>query len=717
MKIKGVEGLTPELIRAEVDRGARFVVYTYCISLFVVTLKRPSDVYLIPAGQSRLTKGLPFTLLSLVMGWWGFPWGPIYTVVALVKNFGGGDDVTDGVLNAIGVATPSAPPPLPLTGSMPEPTFTSAASRPPGRPSTFSRAQLIRGVSILAAVVVAIYAIVCFSLGQSVDAVVLSGLPAPYTVRVNGQEVAVPAHGQTKISLKVGEVTVAGLPGGGSETFQIDSPFFSRPFDRKVVVICPDRLAVFYQYDVVYKADNQRSDAGAPDEKPQIFVNQLAYVLPKPDYFFEPQPARIQMSKQGFETRSRITELPSMSAADVVHTIEHQVNSEAAKAYLSRWASVDPDNEEIGRLVAQHLGLASHLALLEPHLEERPVRVNVHRWYQNYTERLKPEVDLEKKYAAWAAAEPDNGALLYLQGRIEKDPTRARPLMEKALTVSHPCAHAHFALAYLDNSVARYDSALAHTTQAEAAGLALEHVKALKRDALFGLGRHDTLLADLQRERKAARQAVQVIGEELQCQVLQAPQRSVQAIVDAASRELKGEFTAEERENIKAYWASVAYYAQGQERAFAQEARKLKLPVYAFEAAISERDLDAALEALKTEPQSGPVAHLDLYLAAMQSGKATQAEQHWKAAVDAMAQWRGEYYLIARHLNGEAALTPEQICDLTMSRDDKAVLLTALGLRFPEQRERFHQMAARLNVTPDFPQLLVKSVLAMNASK
>ena len=39
-----------------------------------------------------------FSLLSLFLGWWGFPFGPIFTIWALVVNFGGGRDVTHEVL-------------------------------------------------------------------------------------------------------------------------------------------------------------------------------------------------------------------------------------------------------------------------------------------------------------------------------------------------------------------------------------------------------------------------------------------------------------------------------------------------------------------------------------------------------------------------------------------------------------------------------------------
>ena len=94
MQITGAEGMSPDQLDFEIQRGAKLVFYTYCVSLLIITFKRPSPVYLIRAGESRLGKGLPWILLTLVLGWWGIPWGPIYSVQSLITNFRGGKDVT-----------------------------------------------------------------------------------------------------------------------------------------------------------------------------------------------------------------------------------------------------------------------------------------------------------------------------------------------------------------------------------------------------------------------------------------------------------------------------------------------------------------------------------------------------------------------------------------------------------------------------------------------
>lgn len=74
-KVVGIEGMTTAEVDLELQRGGRFVVYLYTISLVVVTLRRGSNIYFIRSGENPLMKGLPYTLLSLVAGWWGVPWG------------------------------------------------------------------------------------------------------------------------------------------------------------------------------------------------------------------------------------------------------------------------------------------------------------------------------------------------------------------------------------------------------------------------------------------------------------------------------------------------------------------------------------------------------------------------------------------------------------------------------------------------------------------
>jgi hypothetical protein len=105
-KIVGFEDIkSGDQLQEEVRQGGKFVMYQYCISLFVITFKRFSKIYFIRHDQSAVMKGLPFTLFTLVLGWWGLPWGPIYTVQTLWINLRGGKDVTKEVIAPLASST------------------------------------------------------------------------------------------------------------------------------------------------------------------------------------------------------------------------------------------------------------------------------------------------------------------------------------------------------------------------------------------------------------------------------------------------------------------------------------------------------------------------------------------------------------------------------------------------------------------------------------
>jgi hypothetical protein len=99
--IRGIGRMTVGEMRAEVRQGARFVVFEYVWSLLVVTRRKTSAVFFLRPGESVFWKSLPYNLVTLVLGWWGFPWGPAFTIGAVKDNLQGGHDVTQRVIEQI----------------------------------------------------------------------------------------------------------------------------------------------------------------------------------------------------------------------------------------------------------------------------------------------------------------------------------------------------------------------------------------------------------------------------------------------------------------------------------------------------------------------------------------------------------------------------------------------------------------------------------------
>ena len=98
MKADEFLNLPPQQILAEIDRGARVVIFQYVISVVILTFRRNSPLQYIAPGESAAAKSLPWTLVALLLGWWGIPFGFIYTPMVLYKNLNGGVDVTPKLL-------------------------------------------------------------------------------------------------------------------------------------------------------------------------------------------------------------------------------------------------------------------------------------------------------------------------------------------------------------------------------------------------------------------------------------------------------------------------------------------------------------------------------------------------------------------------------------------------------------------------------------------
>jgi hypothetical protein len=99
MEIKNIDGLSVSQIKQLVNEGGKFVIFPYAISIVIMSFKRNSNIYFIRSGENSLSYSYPFVLLNLVLGWWGFPWGPIYTIGSLYRHIMGGQDITQEVLS------------------------------------------------------------------------------------------------------------------------------------------------------------------------------------------------------------------------------------------------------------------------------------------------------------------------------------------------------------------------------------------------------------------------------------------------------------------------------------------------------------------------------------------------------------------------------------------------------------------------------------------
>ncbi|HET7377877.1 MAG TPA: hypothetical protein VFK30_14290, partial [Anaerolineae bacterium] len=101
VKINGIGRMTVGEMREAVKNGARFVVFEYVLSFIVISRRRVSLTYFVRPGESMFAKSLGYNLITLLMGWWSFPFGPGLTIGAIRDNLRGGTDVSVKVIDQI----------------------------------------------------------------------------------------------------------------------------------------------------------------------------------------------------------------------------------------------------------------------------------------------------------------------------------------------------------------------------------------------------------------------------------------------------------------------------------------------------------------------------------------------------------------------------------------------------------------------------------------
>ncbi|WP_395742417.1 hypothetical protein [Prosthecobacter sp.] len=99
--MSGTEGMTIQQVEDDVLRGGRFRIFRWNFSLVVMSFQRSSGIHYIRAGHGPGAHALPWTLLSMMVGWWGIPWGIVFTIQTIYTNCMGGKDVTPELLSAV----------------------------------------------------------------------------------------------------------------------------------------------------------------------------------------------------------------------------------------------------------------------------------------------------------------------------------------------------------------------------------------------------------------------------------------------------------------------------------------------------------------------------------------------------------------------------------------------------------------------------------------
>lgn len=700
MKILGIEGMGASELSFELQRGGRFVFYKFCVSALYVTYRRSSDIYFIRPGESTRRRGWRYTLLSLLAGWWGFPWGPIYTIGSIATNLGGGVDVTDQVAASLkGVAyTPD------ITGPV---------------------AQGVRPMWILAALG-GIAALVLLGFGsvfwyasrhQHMD--VVNGFGVPVAVSVPGVgRIVVPKRDRVRLTLPEGARIVGVRVGkAAAEKVKIDiqSGFWATLKGRDAFVLNPGRGAVLYWETATYSEDPGPGDKGdfrLYSGKPFLTVRNV-------DYIFEsfPKTVEIDENEKAVKTRLDVVRLPPVRLVEAMERLKSP--ADRILSYAEAHLTFEPPD---GSLLKAYLleCVTSHqekmgVDFLRRGLAARPVRVEWHRAYQDLSRALGRQDEVAAQYDEMLKESPGNSALLYLRGRLCSSNRESVGYFARSIDADPRNPYPWFADAYCYLSEGHLHKALGACRRALALNSSNGDARTMLFKIRFALGDLPALKDEAQSALKRSPGDFEPLDDLLQVCAAQGDKRGARAAVDGFLSHIKGESAARKAEDRAMVRAILAYY-EGDAKAclddLTRAAPSLGAKFQRFQAHLAHLQMtEAELDVQALPGANSAYDHLALAEGWRLAGNGAMARVEMSTTIKKFSASGTRRRTVASLLKGGCPLVLAKVDDLDLEADQKALLCICLAPLYPARRQALLTRARKLDLDLAPPHLLLKTAL------
>jgi len=537
-------------------------------------------------------------------------------------------------------------------------------------------------------------------MGQSRKVYLVNGTNQPYTVLVQGVERLMPANYVFPIQVSEGDVEVVfqgpklGLP---PIRCQIETSFWSRPFEGHTFVINPDQSAIIVEEEIFYAVANPRQGSA----KPQI--GKPFYSMEDLDYEFVEFPPTLQL-KGGAEVRKTRVALATDSSPEARLAFAQGLNPQEQVELCQRVLLLDPNSTRFLNWLAVLVGPNDMIAFLEPRLDDLPLRVEWHRLYQTQMERVHPETDLRPRYRKLLADSGGSADALYLLGRADPDLEEGGKLFRQAAVAARPSGYAFQALAYRAMCEGSFADAAMHLEKALPLMADKTYASEMYFNSLLAGGEFDRLQQALQKEPQVPLRSYQVNTRIIRL------------------RAIRGD-KAGARQKL----AEVVQSYQPQHRVMVQKLLETELCCY-------ENDLDCYLKATEGGVASFPSALLRgqlkqaadlanskggdsiayrglLYLAAVRANDKKLAESSWYDLLDVLKAEGRQEKIVAEILEGRKPLTPGVAQRVPIDPNAKRVLLAVLAQRYPDQSADLLALSRKLDFHHDAISLCLGKVL------
>lgn len=586
-----------------------------------------------------------------------------------------------------------------------------AGSETPATAETPAKAKF--GLSTLALIIaigISVFGIISYNKARSREVYLINGLDKPYTIKIADQSYILDPNQPTLINVPEGslEVTVPDESFSiARQNIEIKTSFWSRPFHNAIFLLNPDSVAPIYWEKVYY--------AGEGDDPPQgnndLFVGQTLYVFEDIDFIFDPFPETIALVPGIHVAKERLSLLSDIELGPVQITtmLADLKGKEVAVEYLKKEIQYYPHKDIYINLLYGQTEPEKFIEIIQPGLDEYPVRIDLHRLYQEAMEKTDSQYNIETEYRSRLEKNTKNPALQYLLGRTMRDPREAEILYQQSVSGENPCSYGYNAMAYQKMSISEYEQALQNARKAIQIEPDSFNFRHSLRSALEAAGHYDEAIAEYRKEQqKNPASFIFIIGEIrllLRKSGIEQAQDRIN-VIKARITELYGEQLLD---YLETYIGAEVAYLTGDLQKYRELKQDSPSAGERIKCALTcsgpiDDNLLAELE------QTDPYIYLLLYIAEQRSGKKELSDKHLRVALNLLKKERWEHKFIADCLAGKETSVPDIICALPMLPKEKAILLAVLGVKYPEQKNVYFELANKLNYDRSFPHLFLKSL-------
>lgn len=451
-------------------------------------------------------------------------------------------------------------------------------------------------------------------------------------------------------------------------------------------------------FETLHYAENPR------EPETRLAVGENAFSAPHVDYLFEPAPDTIRVEGKSAEiTKQRLSLAPEAPEALFRYTLA--VGSrEAALRYAESRLLIDPHDATLltayAQAVMENNEQERAKTALKPLREQRPILVNVHRYYQELHPTTAEREALINEYDQLLAKDPNDAALLYLRGRLTPSRATADDFYQRSIAADPQISWPWSAIGYQAMSVgdwAKCKNAVAEAQQRN-------HPESLDFPSFvagLGLGESAELIRRY-RERIPAEEPINALATTMMLATSLIVENNAEgarrALSDWESKLPAGETPVELLNGLR---GTIEYdsgdYAALERRIAAGEATgNLKFLWLLATGKPQQAAADGELAELLTDPWNA----LALSVAFELGGEADEARSWRERACESLSKRGFEEVLAAKLLCSDVPPTPEQLGDVTLEPAQRALVITGLALRFADQRSDLLALAKRLSVQP-----------------